>query len=75
MTISDYEMTEDEYKNFKVKHRNSEEKSMLEADTKYLKAIFDIYDKRMSGGNPSIGMAPVSVDNSFRIPNIVDVSV
>lgn len=81
MVITDYEMTDDEFKAFKTKHRTSEDKSMIEADAKYLKALFDIYDKRMSGGSSS-GIdfqgsvsGSVSGDMGTYIPNIVDVSV
>lgn len=81
MVITDYEMTDDEFKAFRTKHRTSEDKSMIEADAKYLKALFDIYDKRMSGGSSS-GIdfqgsvsGSVSGDMGTYIPNIVDVSV
>ena len=81
MVITDYEMTEEEFKAFKTKHRTSEDKSMVEADAKYLKAMFDIYDKRMNGGSGTSIMpqgsveAPISVDTSNNIPNLVDISV
>lgn len=42
--ITDYEMSEDEFKNYVSKHRNSEERSIVEADAKYLKALFDHYE-------------------------------
>ncbi|MDO4188307.1 MAG: hypothetical protein Q4D29_04890 [Lachnospiraceae bacterium] len=81
MVITDYEMTEEEFKSFKLKHRTSEDKSLVEADTKYLKALFDIYDKRMSGGGGSgadisgASSASVSVDTGNNIPNVVDISI
>lgn len=87
MVVTDYEMTDDEFKAYKLKHRTSEDKSMLEADAKYLKAIFDMYDKKMGSGSgsPSVntGMQaafapvsmPISSDVSMNIQSIVDVSV
>lgn len=81
MSTTDYEMNEDEYKEFKMKHRLSEDKSMLEADAKYLKAIFDMYEKRMSSGATDItatqvNLVPeISASIPVDIPNIVDISV
>lgn len=81
MTVTDFEMSEDEFKMFKIKHRASEDKAMLEADAKYLKAIFDNMDKKMnSGGGINIGAEavsfnPVSMDSGLNVPNIVDISV
>lgn len=81
---TDYEMSEEEFNNFKTKHRNSEDKSMLEADVKYLKALFEIYDRKTGGSEGinlfnNISMAPLDVDNitdlSADIPNVVDISV
>jgi len=85
LSVTDYEMNEDEFKAFKIKHRSSEDKSMIEADSKYLKALFDIYDKRMGGSNANIqgvisdvsaGISASSSGNmSTILPNIVDISV
>lgn len=81
MVVTDFEMTEDEFKSYKLKHRTSEDKAMLEADAKYLKAIFDSYSKKMGAdggtnmGSPVASSSPVGVDMSSNIPNIVDVSV
>ena len=80
MVITDFEMTEDEFKEFKTKHRTSEDKDMLEADAKYLKAIFDMYEKRMgSGESINIGngdvMPSANYDFGSVIPNVVDISL
>jgi len=83
MVLTDYEMNENEYTLFKLKHRASEDKSMLEADSKYLKTMFEIYERSMGiGGNISSGgtgiinsSVPISIDSSANIPNIVDLSV
>ena len=88
MIVTDYEMTEDEFNAYRQKHRASEDKAMLEADAKYLKAIFDMYSKKMGGSSGNIpGMSgasaagsfdivsPISVDAGVSIPNIVDISV
>lgn len=81
MMVTDFEMNEDEFNNYKLKHRTNEEKTMVEADAKYLKALFEIYDKKSGGG--SIETSPVSsynVDLSCvravtETPNIVDISL
>lgn len=85
MAMTDYEMTEDEFTAFKLKHRSSEEKSMLEADAKYLKAMFDMYDRKLNGAGGGIqGMSSIYADmsgvtfsgsESMPIPNAVDVLV
>ena len=66
MAMTDYEMDEEEFKTFKLKHRANEEKAMLEADAKYLKAIFDMYSRRMGGGSPDMkgigGVTSTGVD-------------
>jgi len=80
MSVTDYEMNEEEFKTFKLKHRASEDKTMLEADAKYLKAIFDMYSRRMGNGD-SISMSGISNsvfiggDSDYNTPNIVDISV
>lgn len=82
LAVTDFEMTENEFTLFKLKHRASEDKAMLEADTKYLKAMFDIYDKRMNGGSGGVtgisgdvASAPISAVESPSIQNIVDISL
>jgi len=80
MTVTDYEMTEGEFKVFKTKHRTSEDKSMVEADAKYLKAMFEYYDKRMSDGESGINISGLNVMNfsvisGISIPNLVDVEI
>lgn len=82
MAITDYEMTEDEFKLFKLKHRASEDKSMLEADAKYLKAMFEIYDRHMNGGSDVISgvtndssVGSIGGFDSIPIQNVVDVFV
>ena len=88
MSITNFEMGENEFKEFKLKHRTAEEKAMLEADAKYLKAMFDMYNRRMGGGTPmpavsSLGgpnladsnPVAISSDVTASIPNIVDISV
>lgn len=82
MAVTDFEMTENEFTLFKLKHRAAEDKVMLEADTKYLKAMFDMYDRGMNGGNSDItGISgdivgsPISVVESSSIQNIVDISL
>ena len=88
MVMTDYEMNEEEFKTFRLKHRASEDKVMLEADGKYLKAIFDMYSRRMGGGDAIQGMnggssatSDISAglvnsgDIAASIPNIVDISL
>lgn len=79
--ISDTEMTENEFKEFKTKHRTSEDKDIMEADAKYLKAIFDHYSKMLNGsgsGKIDVGAAmgamsagAPSVDLSQALSGIV----
>lgn len=57
--MADFEMTEEEFKEFKTKHRVSEDKDIMEADAKYLKAIFDHYSKMLNGSGK--GVDPSSV--------------
>ena len=81
MMVTDTEMNEEEFKTFRMKHRQSEEKAMLEADAKYLKAIFDIYDRKMCGSEAgSMPASSIAIDASCGdmmslTPNIVDVSL
>lgn len=86
MMVTDYEMTEEEFNSYKQKHRILEDKAMLEADAKYLKTIFEIYDRRINGGGGSsipnsgadfsgVGAVINSVDITTDIPNIVDISL
>lgn len=86
MIVTDYEMSEDEFNSYKQKHRILEDKAMLEADAKYLKTLFEIYDRRINGGGgasiPSggadfsgAGAVINSVDVAAAIPNIVDISL
>lgn len=84
MIMTDYEMSEDEFKEFKLKHRIAEDKEIMEADMKYLKGMFEIYNKSMGGGGDA-GVLPsqivsavtpdISVSTGDIIPNVVDVSV
>ena len=60
LAIADSEMTENEFKEFKTKHRTDEDKDIMEADAKYLKAIFDHYSKMLNGsgsGKIDVGAA------------------
>lgn len=45
--VSDFEMTEDDFKMLKIKHRTKEMKEIVEADTQYLKAMFEKYQADM----------------------------
>lgn len=85
LSIADTEMTENEFKVFRLKHRTSEEKAITEADAKYLKAIFDRYQNlNKQGAMPSV-QAPISpegnVDTAFSgsfgvdAPSIINVSI
>lgn len=70
MTVTDFEMSEDEYKAFKQKHRTSEDKDMLEADAKYLKAMFDMYDRKMSAGSIASGVFGNTPEVTFSTPQV-----
>lgn len=61
LMTTDTEMNEEEFKTFKIKHRNAEDKDILEADAKYLKAIFDRYSRMVSNSNLE---SPVAADSS-----------
>jgi len=56
------DMDPEDFKMMKIKHRCKEMKEMVEADSKYLKAIFDHYEKMKSGGAsmPSSGGSSAS---------------
>ena len=64
LTAPDPNMTEDDLKMLKIKHRNKEMKDIVKADADYMKAIFDKHeaDKNKgasSGLSPSTTSAPV----------------
>jgi len=48
------DMTPEDLKMLKIKHRNSEMKEMAKADAEYLKAVFDILAKETAGDTPAI---------------------
>lgn len=70
LSIPDLEMTRDEFKVYTTKHRTSEDKDMLEADAKYLKAIFDKYQRELKGGG---GAIPSGAGMSFGSQTAGDV--
>lgn len=85
MTV-DMEMTPDEFKMLKIKHRNKESKDIVEADVKYLKAIFDKLEATNSssvvGGAVTTGVgasvvapAPVTDVNLSQVSEHIDLSL
>lgn len=72
------EMSPEDLKELKLKHRNKEMKDIVKADADYMKAVFDSLEKgKTSDAVPisSGAMAtPVSVDVSMPMP-VIDVSV
>ena len=58
LIVPDQEMELSEYKAYKLKHRQSEEKSIIEADLKYLKDTFD----GLSKGGENIVFSSNNVD-------------
>lgn len=64
LSITDLEMDHNEFKAYTTKHRTSEDKDMLEADAKYLKAIFDKYQRELKGGGAPVGGANISFGGS-----------
>lgn len=86
MIVTDSEMDKDEFKKYQLKHRTAEDKAMLEADMKYLKAMFDMYQKGLEsksadisvgsgiGAGIDIGVNEVS-GAAFDIQNVVDISL
>lgn len=85
LSIADTEMTENEFKVFKLKHRTSEEKAITEADAKYLKGIFDRYQNLNKQGVMPGMQAPISQEGNLvatfggnfgaDAPNIINVSL
>jgi len=70
--MADFEMTENEFKEFQTKHRTAEDKDIIEADAKYLKAMFDHYDKMIKGSS-TIDMGS-SVNALFGNSSGIDLS-
>ena len=64
LTAPDPNMTEDDLKMLKIKHRNKEMKDIVKADADYMKAIFDKHEADKNKGaaagiSPSTASAPV----------------
>jgi hypothetical protein len=53
LTAPDPNMTEDDLKMLKIKHRNKEMKDIVKADADYMKAIFDKHEADMNKGASS----------------------
>lgn len=49
------EMTEDDFKMLKLKHRTEEMKALTKADSEYLKSMFDRFEKMKNAGTPISG--------------------
>ena len=46
---------------FKIKHRNKEMRQIVEADAKYLKAVFDkLQAEQTKGSTPGLGVGGIS---------------
>lgn len=54
------DMDPEDIKELKIKHRNKEMKDIVEADSKYLKAMFESLEKTKSGGMSNVGAVNMS---------------
>ena len=63
--IADPHMSEDDFKMFKIKHRNSENKDIVKANMEYLKSLIEHYEKSPTSSVP--GVAP-GVSSQAVIP-------
>lgn len=55
------EMSPEDFKMFKIKHRNKEMRQIVEADAKYLKAVFDkLQAEQAKGSTPGLGVGGIS---------------
>lgn len=68
------ELSPEELKELKLKHRNKEMKDIVKADAKYLKAMFDHYEK-MSGGSAAGGTAGTSANVSGGVAAVASAVV
>ncbi len=56
--VTSKEMDREEFRTLKQKHRAKEEKELVKADTDYLKALFDHYQKQLASNAAGAGTVP-----------------
>ena len=59
-------MDEEDIKTMEIKHRNKEMKAITEADSEYLKAVFEMLQKEKSGGRDIENMASVNMSSAVN---------
>ena len=59
-------MDEEDIKTMEIKHRNKERKAITEADSEYLKAVFEMLQKERSGDRDIENMASMNMSSSVN---------